>query len=364
MAVAFQGILEHHDRQSFELFGYSLTTGEGGPTGADNLTHFFRAQFDRYRELSDLPFDQAARLINDDGGDILIDLAGHTRGARLELFALEPAPVQAHYLGFQTPIGADFIPYLITDRRQAPPEIEPYYSEKLVFLPDTFMATTRPLIAETAVSRRDCGLPDEGFVFANFNSHYKFDPWIFSHWMRLLRTVPGSVIWFLQGTPTSRENLKKEAARRGIDPDRLVFAPKYAHPDHLARHKHIDLCLDNQTHGGGVTTVDALWFGVPVVTVAGDSPASRNGASILSAIGLPDLITETLDEYQSLAFDLARDPGRLGEVRTRLAANRQSAPLFDTPRLTRHLEAAYRLMWQNREAGYPPRSIEVPEIPG
>ena len=168
---------------------------------------------------------------------------------RLEIFALEPAPVQAHYLGFSTTIGADYIHYLITDRVHAPPENEKYYHEKLALLPDTFMATTHSGVADETPSRGGCGLPEGAFVFANFNSHYKFDPWLFTIWMRLLRRVPGSVMWFVAGTPTSRDNLRREAEARGIAPERLIFAEKAVHGVHLARHRHVDL--------------DGLWHSEP-----------------------------------------------------------------------------------------------------
>ena len=363
VAVAFKGLLEQHDRSRFELFGYSLAAGSGGPTGMDGLTEAFRRDFDTFVELAGLPLDEAARRINDDGINILIDLAGHTRGMRLEIFALEPAPVQAHYLGFSTTIGADYIHYLITDRVHAPPESEKYYHEKLALLPETFMATTHSAVAEETPSRGGCGLPEGAFVFGNFNSHYKFDPWLFTIWMRLLRRVPGSVMWFVAGTPTSRDNLRREAEARGIAAERLIFAEKAVHGVHLARHRHVDLALDNRYHGGGVTTVDALWVGVPVLTLAGDTPQSRNGATLLSAIGLEQLVTESLDDYERLGLALALEPERLAALKARLAANRLTEPLFDIPRLTRHLETAYRMMWDNYAAGNSPRTFEVPALP-
>jgi predicted O-linked N-acetylglucosamine transferase (SPINDLY family) len=363
VAVAFKGLLEQHDREGFELFGYSLAAGSGGPTGSDGLTEAFRQDFDSFVELAGLPLDEAARRINDDGINILVDLAGHTRGMRLEIFALEPAPVQAHYLGFSTTIGSDYIHYLITDRIHAPPENEKYYHEKLALLPDSFMATTHSEVPDETPSRAECGLPEGAFVFANFNSHYKFDPWLFTIWMRIMRRVPESVMWFVAGTPTSRDNLRREAEARGIEPERLIFADKVVHGAHLARHRHVDLALDNRYHGGGVTTVDALWMGVPVLTEAGEMPQSRNGATLLSAIGLEELVTESLDDYEGLALALAQDPERLAKVKAKLAANRLTHPLFDIPRLTGHLETAYRMMWENYAAGNPPRTFEVPALP-
>lgn len=363
VAVAFKGLLDNHDRERFELFGYSLANAVGGPLGTDGMTQYFSQNFDQFVDLADLPFVEAGKRLHDDRIDILVDLAGHTRGGRLELFALRPAPIQAHYLGYSATIGADYIHYLITDRGQVPPENEKYFHEKLVFLPDTFMATTHTIADERRLSREDCGLPEDGFVFANFNSHYKFDPWIFAIWTRLLRRTPGSVMWFVRGTPTSRDNLRKEAEARGVAPERLIFGDTVPHGVHLARHRHIDLALDNQIHGGGVTTVDALWMGVPVLTVAGDTPQSRNGASLLNAMALPELVTSSLDAYERTAHALAADPERLAALKAKVEANRLSEPLFDTERLTRHLERGYRMMWENHEAGRPPRTMEVPALP-
>lgn len=358
VAIAFRGLLEAHDREHFEFCGYSLA-----PLIQDDFTEFFRRTFDRFRDLSTLSFRDAARQIHDDRIDILIDLAGHTRFSRPGIFALHPAPIQAHYLGYSSTIGGDLLDYLITDRRQVAPGAERHFSEKLVFLPDTFMATTRAEIDPEPVLRAHHGLPEEGFVFCNFNAHYKFEPRLFDIWMRLLKRLPGSVLWLLHGTPTSDRNLGAEAARRGIDPARLVFSRKVSHPRHLARHRLADLALDTLHHGGGVTSVDALWVGVPLVTVAGDSPPARNGASLLHAIGLDDLIAADIAGYEAIAYRLATEPARLDEVRGRLAVNRDTEPLFDPARLTRHLEIAYRTMWERHRAGQAPESFDVPPLP-
>jgi len=357
VAVAFRSVLEHHARDDFELYGYYVS-----PQEADDMTRWFAERFDVFRPLARLAFDAAARQIAEDGIDILIDLAGHTRRTRLELFALRPAPLQAHWLGYSATVGGGLLDYLITDRWQVPPEARPHFGERLVYLPETFMATQRAPIADVAVTRADQGLPQDGFVFANFNALYKFDPRMFDVWMRLLRQVPVSVLWAMRGTDGTVENLRREAAARGVDPARLVFAGRAVHPAHLARLRLADLALDNLWHGGGVTTVDALWAGLPVLTVTGATPQSRNGASLLGAIGLDDLIAPDLAAYERLALALAREPARLAEVRRRLAANRDSEPLFRPKRLTRHLEAGYRLMWQARLDGDLPAVIEVPRL--
>lgn len=358
VAVAFKGVLEAHDRERFELCGYSLHGGR-----IDDMNRQFRESFDRFVDIAHLPTQDAAERIHADGIDVLVDLAGHTRGSRLEIFALRPAPVQAHYLGYTSTVGARFLDYLITDPRLAPTDHRPHYTEKLVLLPDSFMAGQRAPVAEARPARADEGLPEDGLVFANFNNHYKFEPRVFSVWMRLLRRTPGSVLWLLRGTPKSAENLRREAAARGVDPARLVFAQPKRHPEHLARLGLADLALDNLYHGGGVTTLDALWVGVPVITIAGDTLPSRNGASLLTAIGLPDCVTQSLDAYDRLALGLARDPARLADLRRRLAENRERCPLFDVARLARHIEHAYDLMWDRFARGLPPAEIEVPPLP-
>ncbi|HZD25271.1 MAG TPA: tetratricopeptide repeat protein [Alphaproteobacteria bacterium] len=357
VAVAFKGILQAHDRDLIEPYGYSLHPGRD-----DHMTEELKAGFTGFTKVTTMSYREAAERIRSDGIDILVDLAGHTRGARLELLALRPAPIQAHYLGYSATLGARFVDYLITDHHQAPPEARPFFTEQLCYLPDTFMATQRAPVAVQAPGRADCGLPEGAFVFANFNAHYKFEPRMFGIWMRLLRKRPDAVLWMMAGSPGSQRNLRKEAAARGVDPERLVFAGREPHPVHLARMQHADLALDNLYHGGGVTTVDALWTGLPVLTLAGQTPQSRNGASLLAPIGLDDLITYRLEDYERLALMLASEPGRLAALRERLRRNRDTHPLFDSKRLTRHLERAYEMMWDNHAAGRPPTLIGVPVI--
>jgi len=357
VAVAFKGLLQAHDRSRFNLRGYAVTT-----FGRDAMTEELKQGFDSFLDITNIPYAEAAERIADDGVNILVDLAGHTRGVRYEVLALRPAPLQAHYLGYSNPIGASYIDYLISDSVYIPPSSPQGAGENLLYLPDSFMATSRPPIAMQAWTRAEAGLPESGFVFANFNSHYKFEPTLFAIWMRLLKRLPGSVLWLLQGTATSTTNLCREAQMRGVDPSRLVFAPKIPHPTHLARQRLADLALDNLYIGGGVTTTDALWIGLPVLTLAGDAPPSRNGATLLHAIGLPELVTGSIDEYQRMAYRLATQPAELAALKAKLLSNRDTAPLFDAPRLTRHLERGYELMWENHAAGNTPRTITVPRL--
>jgi len=358
VAVAFRGVLENRNSDRYHYAAYATTT-----YGKDDLTRHFSETFDSWTDITEMSHVDAAKKIADDGVNVLIDLAGHTRGGRLELLALRPAPVQAHWLGFSSTTGASYIDYLVTDRIQLPPEEQQYCSEQLVYLPDTFMATSRPPVAVETYVRSDFGLPEEGFIFANFNSHYKFYPTLFATWMRLLRQTPGSVMWFSSGTPTSQSNLKREAKARGIDPARLIFSNIIVHPQHLARLPLADLALDNLHHGGGVTTTDALWAGVPVLTLYGPTPPARNGATLVSAIGAPELIAYSLDEYEKKARAYATQPELLAEMRSKLLQNRDEAPLFHIDRLTRHFESACDLMWQNYVEGNEPHMIDVPALP-
>ena len=305
------------------------------------------------------PLVISPKRLRSDQIDILIDLAGHTRDSGLELFALRPAPVQVHYLGYGATLGADFIDYLVTDPVHTPAELAPYCSESLAYLPDSFMAASPAKISARRFTRADCELPDEAVVFANFNAHYKINPGIFSVWMRLLQRVPESVLWLREGSKIARANLRREAAERRIDPERLIFAGRLDRADHLARHHLADIALDTHYHVGGVTTIDALWTGVPVVTMTGPSHSMRTGASILSAIGLPQLIAVDPSAYEALAYSLAVDSTQRSALRAELMRNRLSEPLFNPQRLARHLETAFKAMWLRHQSGESPTDIHV-----
>ncbi len=358
VGISFRDLLAAHDRTGFEWHGYALRGDL-----ADEMTDEFARRFDAFTPLDGLAADGAAGRIAADGIDVLIDLAGHTRHSAIEIFALSPAPVQAHYLGYGATLGADCIPYLITDPAHTPPAMAGHCSEHLVYLPDTFMAAPRAEIAGETWRRAECGLPEDGVVLACFNAHHKFDPGTFAVWMRLLAAVDGSVLWCRSGTDRATENLRRAAADAGIDPARLVFAAHLPHARHLARHRLADLALDTRHHAGGVTTLDALWAGVPVLTMAGTTQPSRTGASILTAAGLPGLITGSLADYEAEARRLASDPETLASLRRRLRATRDTCALFDQPRLARHLESAYMTMWRRHADGRPPASFHVPPLP-
>lgn len=260
-------------------------------------------------------------------------------------------------------MGAGYIDYLIADKVLVPEGEQIHYSEKLVYLPDCYQCNdTKRHIGGRTPSRVDAGLPPRGFVFCSFNNNYKITPEVFDVWMRLLHQTEGSVLWILESNACAAQNLRLEAERRGVSRERLVFAPKVQHADHLARHRLADLFLDTLPCGAHTTASDALWTGLPVLTCVGDSFAGRVGASLLNAIGLLELVTQSLPEYESRALRLAHDPIALKRVKATLERNRDTYPLFDTGRFTRHLDAAYFKMWERHRVGEPPASFSVESI--
>jgi predicted O-linked N-acetylglucosamine transferase (SPINDLY family) len=292
--------------------------------------------------------------------DIAVDLKGFTRYCRTAIFAMRPAPIQVNYLGYPGTMGTDYIDYIIADRFVIPPEHHQYYTEKVVYLPDTYQANDPlRLVYKLAPTRADAGLPENGFLFCSFNNNFKITPTMFNVWMRLLQKIEGSVLWLFEGNSVAPTLLRREAERRGISADRLVFAPQVKMEDHLARHCLADLFLDTQYYNAHTTASDALRSGLPVITCPGTTFASRVAGSLLTAIGMPELITNSLEEYEALALKLARDPALLSSVKRKLACNREMHPLFDTERFTRHLEAAYATMWRLYQLGKPPVSFTV-----
>jgi predicted O-linked N-acetylglucosamine transferase (SPINDLY family) len=347
-----------HDRTRFEVVGYSY-----GPEDGSALRKRIVQGCDRFVDIRGNSFQEAAQRINGDGIDILVDLTGYTRWARTHILALRPAPIQVSYLGYGGTMGGDFIDYIITDRFTTPPDQQAYFTERLVYLPDCYQVNDRqrPIADQTPI-REECGLPEPGFVFCCFNNTYKITPAIFEVWMRLLRDVPGSVLWLLATNPRAVANLRREATVRGTQPGRLVFGPHLPQEQHLARLRLADLFLDTLPVNAGATASDALWAGLPLLTCVGGTMVSRVAGSLLTAAGLPELITYSLEEYEALALHLALHPKELTELRGRLAKNRLTAPLFDTPRFTRHLERAYEMMWNRYLQGLSPGPIEVPAL--
>ena len=355
-AVLAAELFELHDRARFEVIAYSI-----GPDDGSAMRRRLEHAFDRFVDLRALDDAGAARRIREDGIDILVDLTGCNDNERVPILAWRPAPIQVGFLGYPGTLGAPFMDYVIVDPIVVPMAEQRYFAEKLVQLPDCYQPNDRQrAIAERTPSRAECGLPETGFVFCCFNNSYKLTAALFEVWMRLLRTVPGSVLWLLAGNPGVEPHLVREAAARGIDAGRLVFAPRTPSvADHLARQRLADLFLDTLPYNAHTTASDALWAGLPILTCTGGSFAGRVAASLLHAVGLDELVTPDLGAYEALALRLAAEPALLAGLRARLAANRATASLFDTPRFTRNLEAAYDRMRGNWSAGTPPEPFAV-----
>jgi protein O-GlcNAc transferase len=348
-------LFERHDRSRYEIFAYSLNKDD-----RSELSVRLRAAFDYFVELHELTDDEAADRIHADAIDILVDMKGYTKDARTGIVARRPAPIQASFLGFPATMGAGFIDYVIADPFVLPMDQQPFFDERIVQLPHCYQPNdSKRLVSDLAPTRAECGLPEQAFVFCSFNNPYKLTPAFFDIWMRLLAAIPGSVLWLLEANTLVKDNLWREATRRGVDPSRLVFAPPRASPDHLARHRLADLFLDSLPYNAHTTASDALWAGLPVLTCAGETFAGRVAGSLLHAVGLPELVTHSLDQYEALAARLAREPDLLAGLRHRLNANRLHTPLFDCAAYTRHFEVALTSMWEIWAKGEMPRAFAV-----
>lgn len=334
------GMLEQHDRTRFEVHAFSY-----GPDVDDAMRRRVLAAVDAFHPIASLSDADAARLARNAGIDIAIDLKGHTQDNRFGIFAYRAAPVQAGYIGFTGTTGADCLDYLIADPVTVPLAHQPWHSERVVHLPDSYVLyDARIAIADRTFTRAELGLPEDGFVFCCFNNNYKITPAEYDIWMRLLARVPGSVLWLLKDNGHAAANLRREAAARGIDPDRIVFAERMPLPQHLARHRCADLFLDTFNVNAHTTTLDALWAGLPVVTKLGRTFVARVAGSILHAFDMAEMVTETTEAYEALALHLATDAEALAAAKAKVAANRLTTPLFDNARSARALEALYERM--------------------
>ena len=355
VARLIAGVFEHHDRTRFETIALSF-----GSERESSMRKRLEGAFDRFLDVERASEADIARHVRELEIDIAIDLMGYTRGGRPGILALRPAPLQVNYLGYPGTLGADCIDYLIADSVVIPDEQRAFYTEKIVYLPDSYQCNdSQRRIADAVPSRNEAGLPEKSFVFCCFNYNYKIMPEIFDIWMRLLSSVEGSVLWLLEDHPAATANLRREAEARGISASRLVFAKRAPLDQHLARLKHADLLLDTLPYGAHTTASDALWVGVPVLTCLGASFAGRVAASLLSSVGMPELITHSLEDYEKCARELALNRAAILGLREKLARNRTSGPLFDTTRITRNLETAYSLMWERQQRGEPPVTFSV-----
>lgn len=332
-----------HNKEKFNIFVYSASPNDGSAFYKKIIKNC-----DKFVDLFNTNFSDSAQKTYDDKIDILVDLDGYTDNNRLQIFAIRPAPIQVSYLGFPGTTGSTFLDYIITDKIVSPPSHSKYYSEKLIYLPNSYQINDgSQKINPKKYARRNFGIPEKAFVFTCFNGTYKIEPSLFDIWMRILKRIPTSVLWLLKTSDLAEINLKKEAEVRGVDPKRLIFSERITKTKHLSRLALADLALDTFICNGHTTTSDCLWAGVPVVTLCGKHFASRVSSSLLTAIGLPELITKTPTQYEKLILSLAKNPKKLSAIRLKLSANRLTQPLFDTERFTKNLESAYVKMWED-----------------
>jgi protein O-GlcNAc transferase len=359
VAYLTAGLFEHHDKSSFELTAISWARDDHS-----QLRRRLEASFDRFIDVETQTDDQVAALIRSLEIDILVDLTGLTKYARTNIVARRPAPVQVNYLGYAATMGADYIDYIIADPTLIPVSEQGHYLEKVAYLPHSFMPHDAGgrAISDRTITRADFGLPENGFVFCCFNNAYKLTPHFFRARMNLLKAVAGSVLWLTRDNASAVDNLRKEAIAAGVDPDRLVFADRLpSMADHLARHRLADLFLDTLPYNAHTTASDALWAGLPVLTQIGETFAGRVAAGLLTAIGLPELIAQTPEQFESMAIELATEPMRLAAIKAKLAQHRATMPLFNTELYTRHLEGAYAAMHRRHQDGLAPDHIQIAE---
>lgn len=351
-------LFERHDKGRFELSAWSF-----GPDVRDSTRERLQKSFEQFHDVRGMSDIEVATMLRAREIDIAIDLKGYSKGCRPGIFAQRAAPIQVNYLVYPGTMGADFIDYIIGDGELMPEGDEVFYAEKVVRLPECYQVNSARRIKSANIPvRADANLPESGFVFCCFNNNYKITPDVFDIWMRLLNRVEGSVLWLLEGNAAASRNLRREAEARGVNAGRLVFAPRLSPSEHMARHRLADLFLDTLPCNAHTTASDALWAGLPVLTCRGGSFPGRVAASVLRAIGLPELIAENLDDYEALAFRLATTPELLGDIRIRLAQNKTTQPLFDTDRFRRHIESAYVTMYERYQAGELPQGFSVPAL--
>ena len=349
------GVWERHDKGKFEIYGFD--------NGWDDQSDY-RARiadcFTKKLDIRSLPTSTACELISNNEIDILVNLNGYFGESRQDIFSSKPSPISVNYLGFPGTIGSKCIDYIVADKTVIPEQSKGFYAEKIVYLPFSYQANdNKKKLSTKPVSRNGSNLPAEGFIYCCFNNNYKITPPIFMAWMRILSKSNNSYLWLLADNGSAKQNLQREAKTQGIDPARLLFAERVGLDEHISRHQLADLFLDTLPYGAHTTASDALWGGVPLLTVKGNTFPGRVGASLLEAVGLPEMITHSVEEYEAKAIFLANNPLDLAAVRTKLSANRLTKPLFDTKLFTEHLELGFSIMYDRYCAGLPPDHIEV-----
>jgi len=348
-------MLERHNKDIFEVYAFNLYPGQ-----PDDTTNRIALAVTEMIDLSGKSDKRAAHLSRELEIDIAIDLSGHTTDSRMGIFAERLAPIQVSYLGYPGTLGAPYYDYVLADSNVVPLDQSVYYTEKLAYLPHSYQVNdSKRKISDRVFVRSECGLPAQAFVFCCFNNGYKILPPTFDGWMRMLHAVEGSVLWLMDHNELGTRNLKREAQARGIDPSRLIFAPRMKLPEHLARHRLADLFLDTLPYNAHTTASDALWAGLPLLTCMGKSFAARVAGSLLMAMDLPELITHTQADFEAKAIEYAKDPIALNSVRSKLLKNLATTPLFNAELFTHHLEQAYRIMYSRWQAGLPAEHFAV-----
>jgi predicted O-linked N-acetylglucosamine transferase (SPINDLY family) len=357
VAYVIAKVLEQHNRDQFEVFGYSIYG-----SSSCIMRQRLKKSFDSFTDVQSMSDRDIALQARQDKIDIAVDLNGHTRYARTGIFAYRAAPIQINYLGYPGSMGMEFIDYIVADQHIIPSGSQKHFSEKQIYLPNTYMPTddSREL-SQKPMNRSDMGLPDDAFVFCCFNNNYKISPNEFDIWMRLLTKVENSVLWLRKSNQISMINMKNEAQKRKVDPSRIVFADKLPMDEHLARHKLADLFIDTFAFNAHTTATEALWAGLPVVTKIGLGFAARVAGSLLNAVGLPELVTETERDYEALILELATNPMKLAKIKEKLATNRLTQPLFNTELYIKHLENGYQQAYESYFEGNLPQAIIVPK---
>lgn len=348
-------LIELHDRNQFEIIGFSM-----GSDDADEMRLRLKESFDQFIDVNELSDQEVAQLARDLKIDIAIDLGGYTQDCRTSIFSYRAAPIQVNYLGYPGTMGAPYMDYIIADPILIPPECQNHYSEKIIYLPHSYQANDRKRKISTApLKRADFDLPENGFIFCCFNNSFKLTPHTLDGWCRILKAVEHSVLWLYEGHEKTRSNLIKEFIKRGVAAERLIFAKRVPPDEHLARYRLADLFLDSLPYNAHTTTSDALWAGIPVLTLIGNSFAGRVAASLLSAIGMPELITKSTTEYEAKAIELGCNPEKLKEIKQQLQLNRNTRPLFNTPLFTRNIESAYITIYQRYQDDVAPEHLRV-----
>ncbi len=357
VSILTVGMFEHHDKSNFELIAFSF-----GPDSHDDIRGRINRAFNKFIDVKGMSDKDVALLSRSLEVDIAVDLGGHTQDSRTGIFSYRAAPIQLSYIGYLGTMGASYFDYLIADQTLIPKKYQTFYSEKIVYLPSYQVNDNKQEIASAGLTRRELNLPASGFVFCSFNSNYKITPSIFDGWMRILKAVQGSVLLIYTDLQSANKNLKREAEKRGVNSERLIFCEKLIRSQYMSRCRLADLFLDTFPYNAGATASDALWAGLPVLTCMGESFSSRYAASLLYSIEVPELVTETQAEYEALAIELATNAFKLKAIKEKLEQNRLTAPLYDTQRFTKNIEAAYKEMYERYQEDLPPHHIYIKDI--